>query len=205
MWKLADFSKNTAVILENGETVSYAKLDEETRKLVTQIPNNRYLVFILCSNRLGSLVGYIGFINNGIVPVMLDAGIDRVILNGLLEAYRPSYIWLPVSMVDLFPSFKSVYWSYDYTLLNTELAFDYSLNSELALLLTTSGSTGSQKFVRQSYENIHTNTESIINYLNITEKDRAITTLPMQYTYGLSIINTHLATGALIILTQKTL
>lgn len=76
---------------------------------------------------------------------------------------------------------------------------------DLALLLTTSGSTGSPKFVRQSYENIRANTESIIEYLKINENERPITTLPMNYTYGLSIINTHIMAGATILVTDKTL
>jgi acyl-CoA synthetase (AMP-forming)/AMP-acid ligase II len=59
--------------------------------------------------------------------------------------------------------------------------------------------------VRQSGENIASNTRSIIEYLKINPEDRAITTLPMSYTYGLSIITTHLSVGAALILTNKTL
>ena len=70
-------------------------------------------------------------------------------------------------------------------------------------MLTTSGSTGSPKLVRQSYKNIEANTKSIVEYLQLNETERAITTLPMNYTYGISIINTHLWVGASIILTEK--
>ena len=71
--------------------------------------------------------------------------------------------------------------------------------------MTTSGSTGSPKLVRQSYLNILSNTKSIIEYLSIDESERPITTLPMNYTYGLSIINTHLHVGATLLLTERTL
>jgi acyl-coenzyme A synthetase/AMP-(fatty) acid ligase len=84
-------------------------------------------------------------------------------------------------------------------------AEDYKLYPDLMLLLTTSGSTGSPKLVRQSYQNIKANTESIVEYLHIDEGDRAITTLPMNYTYGLSILNTHLHKGAGIILSDASL
>jgi len=77
------------------------------------------------------------------------------------------------------------------------------MHEELALLLTTSGSTGSPKLVRQSYKNIKSNAESIVKYLEISELERPITTLPMNYTYGLSIINSHLLKGATILLTNK--
>jgi len=73
------------------------------------------------------------------------------------------------------------------------------------LLLTTSGSTGSPKLVRISYKNIEANAASIAEYLAIDENERAITTLPMSYSFGLSIINSHLLKGATILLTSKTL
>jgi acyl-CoA synthetase (AMP-forming)/AMP-acid ligase II len=90
-----------------------------------------------------------------------------------------------------------------YVLLRTGYGADCELYPDLALLLTTSGSTGSPKFVRQSYANIKANTASIIEYLELDSSERAITTLPMNYTYGLSIINTHLMVGATLLLTDK--
>ena len=75
----------------------------------------------------------------------------------------------------------------------------------MALLLTTSGSTGSPKLVRQSYGNIVANTSSIIEYLKLDATERPITTLPMNYTYGLSIINSHLNCGATLLLTNHSM
>lgn len=62
---------------------------------------------------------------------------------------------------------------------------------ELGLLLTTSGSTGSTKLVRQSYKNILANTKSIIEYLEIDKTEKPITTLPMNYTYELYLWIVH--------------
>lgn len=75
---------------------------------------------------------------------------------------------------------------------------------DLALCLTTSGSTGSPKLVRLTKRNILANAESIAEYLQIDENERPITMLPMYYSYGLSIINSHLLKGATILLTNKT-
>lgn len=72
----------------------------------------------------------------------------------------------------------------------------------MALLLTTSGSTGSPKLVRLSKENIIDNAKSIAQYLNINQKERAITSLPMHYSYGLSVINSHLVSAATVLLTE---
>lgn len=75
---------------------------------------------------------------------------------------------------------------------------------DLALCMTTSGSTGSPKLVRLTKHNILANAESIAEYLHIDENERPITMLPMYYSYGLSIINSHLIKGATILLTDKT-
>lgn len=204
MWKLYSFKNNIAVITEEGQKVTYSELMDYCNKLIANIPS-RCLVFNLCSNEIGSLVGYVGFLNNHIVPLMLDANLDPELLRNFLHLYKPDYIHLPSKMVDNFPDFKSIYSNLSYTLLKTNFNKEFELNNELALLLTTSGSTGSPKLVRQSYKNIKANTESIVKYLALNENERAITTLPMNYTYGLSIINSHLYVGATIILTEKTL
>lgn len=75
---------------------------------------------------------------------------------------------------------------------------------DLAVCLTTSGSTGSPKLVRLTLRNIIANAESIAEYLHIDANERPITMLPMYYSYGLSIINSHLLKGATILLTDKT-
>lgn len=77
-------------------------------------------------------------------------------------------------------------------------------HSDLALCLTTSGSTGSPKLVRLTQRNIINNALSIAEYLQIDENERPVTMLPMYYSYGLSIINSHLIKGATILLTDKT-
>lgn len=74
---------------------------------------------------------------------------------------------------------------------------------DLAVCLTTSGSTGSPKLVRLTLRNIISNAESIAEYLHIDANERPITMLPMYYSYGLSIINSHLLKGATILLTDK--
>ena len=74
---------------------------------------------------------------------------------------------------------------------------------DLAVCLTTSGSTGSPKLVRLTLRNIIANAESIAEYLRIDANERPITMLPMYYSYGLSIINSHLLKGATILLTDK--
>ncbi len=204
MWDFEKYADKCALISDDGQSVSYKELQEISDSIADCV-GERCLVFALCNNEIGSVAGYTGFINNGIVPALLNAHLDDDLFEGLCDLYLPSYIWLPESQAGKYGSFSVVFRSYGYVLLKTDYEKKYPLHPDLALLLTTSGSTGSPKFVRQSYANIRSNTDSIIKYLELDSSERPITTLPMNYTYGLSIINTHLAVGAALLLTDKTL
>lgn len=202
IWNLEQFKENTAIIDETGKELSYAQLKVESDNLAT-ITGGRCLVFCLCKNEIGSILGYVGFMNNGIVPVLLNSHLEEKLLNNLLSVYEPSFIWTPKERLAQFVGMKTIYEACGYVLLKTGYKTVYPMYDELALLLTTSGSTGSPKFVRQSYLNVLDNAKSIVNYLELDETERPITTLPMNYTYGLSIINSHLLVGASILVTDK--
>ena len=91
----------------------------------------------------------------------------------------------------------------DYVLLKTNYPELYPIHSELGLLLTTSGSTGSVKYVRQSRHIILFNAGVIANYLQLTENDRSVTSVPMQYTYAQSMIHAALLRGAATVATRQ--
>lgn len=178
--------------------LDYTQLDHDAKQVTAVIPP-RSLVFCVCSNCIASVVGYVGFLQRRIVPVLMNTSIDQELFRELLARYQPGYIWCP----EAFGSGEKLL-AYDNYSLYATGAEAPEMDDTLALMLTTSGSTGSPKFVRQTYRNIEANTASIVEYLNIRSEDRAITTLPMSYTYGLSIIQSHLMAGARIILTEKT-
>lgn len=199
MWRFDRFGDALAVKDEQGQSLTYAQLARESRALCGAV-GGKCLVFSLCRNTLGSLIGYAGFLEGGVVPAMLSASVDRELLRSLYDNYRPAYLWAPEDFA--WDECESVYQRFGYQLLKTPFGAQTPMYRELALLLTTSGSTGSPKFVRQSYRNIRANTDSIVRYLELTAVERPITTLPMQYTYGLSILNSHLDVGATILLTD---
>lgn len=202
MWDLECFADNNALQDEYGHCLTYADLSAGCDRIFANI-GRRCLVFLLCKNSIGSIIGYTSFVNNSVVPVMLSVDLEPDLLKSLLEIYKPSYIWLPSDkMTDLYGG-NSVFDEWDYSLVKTDYDMEYPLYDELCMLLTTSGSTGSPKFVRQSYRNVEANAQSIANYLELSADERPITTLPMNYTYGLSIINSHLMVGATILITDK--
>lgn len=201
---LEQYGTRTALISQNGNAFSYQDMARRADEL-GRIIGKRCLVFSMCRNCVDSVVGYIGFLRGGIVPALIAEHIAPELLSNLMDTYRPAYFYLPSEHVSERLQGTPVWSNGAYTLLKLEYEQDYALASELAVLLTTSGSTGSPKLVRQSARNLESNTRSIVEYLSIKQDDRAITTLPMSYTYGLSIIQTHLAQGAAIILTESTL
>ncbi len=204
MWDFVKFKNNIAMEDDMGNSVSYSDLFEGGNELYAKI-GKRCLAVCLCKNSIGSVFGYASFIRHHVVPVLLSASMDAELLKNIVLTYLPSYLWVPEDMENDFSKTEKVFEKYGYVLLKTGFEKSYELNDELGLLLTTSGSTGSPKLVRQSYTNIFDNAESISRYLELSENERPISTLPMNYTYGLSIINSHLLVGAKLLLTEKTI
>lgn len=204
VWDLKQFGGAAAITDEYGASLSYQTMYDEGLTLASAV-NGRCLVFCLCENSIGSILGYTAFINNGIVPLLLNSHLEQELLGNLLDTYRPSFLWVPQQMAQDFSGMSAVYSAHSYSLLKTNYGQPYALHPDLALLLTTSGSTGSPKLVRQSYTNVRVNAESIVEYLHLDASERPITTLPMNYTYGLSIINSHFMVGATILATEKSL
>ena len=195
------FNSNICLISKNKKNITYKeviiKSDEISKNL-----NSRSLIFVLADNNTEFFISYISFFRKGLVQMLLNPKTSTEILASLIDSYEPSYIFTPNSRIDDFKNYKILKRIDNFTILKSSKDNYYLVNKDLALLLSTSGSTGSKKFVRISYENIHHNTKSIVNYLEIKKNHRTITTMPPFYTYGLSVINTHLFSGASILVTD---
>jgi acyl-coenzyme A synthetase/AMP-(fatty) acid ligase len=187
-----------------GNKVSYEDLDSFAEELYGHT-RGKTLIFILCENTIGSLMGYLGCLKTGVVPLMLEKQINQELLDRLIKEYHPAFLYVPRDCLIKAKECEIIWETKDYCLCERREKQSPALYEELALLLTTSGSTGSPKLVRQSKGNIEANAESICTYLNIHEKERPVTTLPMNYTYGLSIINSHVKKGAALLLTTKSM
>lgn len=198
--ELDKYGDRTALLQEDGLSLTYAQLAQEAGEIAAHV-TPRSLVFSFCRNVIGSVCGYLGFLNAKAVPLLLDSGINEVLAQTLMDIYSPAYLYVPQELAERYPAMEHVFEKHDYVLLRTGFEKSWPLYEELGLLLATSGSTGSPKLVRQSYRNIQSNAEAIAEYLELDETERPVTTLPMNYTYGLSIINSHLLVGAQILMT----
>ncbi len=204
MFDLKKYNNNVALVDDNNLQVTYAEIEKIGYEIAT-VMGERCVVVVLAENSIASVVGYIAFMNHKYVPMMLNANLEIRLRDNLVDNYKPKFIWAPKACIEEneIAGYQVVYELYHYVLLKSKEMPKYELYSELALLLTTSGSTGSPKFVRQSYTNVLENAKSIVEYLKLDETERPITTLPMNYTYGLSIINSHILVGATILVTKK--
>ena len=148
-----------AAISDTGVSILYHELSNFSLRIADTVKPHS-LVFFFCENTIGSLAGAVAFLNNGVVPLLLDTGQNRQLLDHLLDTYQPAFIYLPSRMRKDFPEFKLCLKEYDYELLQTNYKEQIPLHDNLAMLFTTSGSTGSPKLVRLSLENLRANGES---------------------------------------------
>ena len=191
-----------AVVDDTGAELTYGDICAFGGEFSKVLPR-RTLIFILARNSVGSLLGYTASLSNRIVPLVLSANTERGLLEHLLNVYCPEYLWMPEDkQVDF--GFDMVYMAHGYVLLKTGWQ-PPALHDELALLLPTSGSTGSPKLVRHSYRNIEANAMNVSYFFRITPEERAMAILPMHYTMGLSVIASHLVSGAMVLLCGKSL
>ncbi len=203
MFDFNKYTNNIAVISDKGERLSYGDLITESARFANAV-TKKGLLFCLCENRIGSFVGYVACMEHHIPIVLLDGSKEINVLKNLVGIYQPEYIWAETKkaqeiggeIIYSYATFSLQKMQYDNPVEKPEI------NPELALCLTTSGSTGSPKFVRLSAKNVLANAESIAEYLDIDEKERTVTTLPSYYSYGVSVINSHLIKGATILLNE---
>jgi acyl-CoA synthetase (AMP-forming)/AMP-acid ligase II len=179
---LAAHGDAPALIAADG-AIAYRELAERVGDVARRLGEERRLVLVAGANEVEPIVAYLAALAAG-HPVLLVPGESPAALRALVDAYDPDVVA-----------------GADGALEERREGSAHELHPELALLLSTSGSTGSPKLVRLSHENVQSNAEAIAAYLQIRPTDRAATTLPMHYCYGLSVLNSHLLRGAALVLT----
>ena len=199
--RLKYYKDKTALILDNGETYSYRNVLKKSN-LLSNFFFEREIVFLLVDNNLESILALIACDIKNSVVMLLPSKIDKLALNNLIKSYNPKIIFSKSISKIKHKNFIKKKNYYDYEILINKNKTYKIKNDSLFLLLSTSGSTGSAKNVKISHENLIFNTTSIIKSLKMHSSNRCITTMPLNYVYGLSIINTHLFSGASIVLTS---
>lgn len=191
-----------AAIDDSGHSITYGETCDFAKEFAKYLPQ-RSLIFILSENKIGSLLGYIASLSNRIVPLIISAKTEEGLYTHLRDIYRPEYMWVPDELVEKL-GYEVIFTEWNYSLVKTGFP-KVPLYEELSLLLPTSGSTGSPKLVRHSYRNIEANADNVRRLFQLTENEKAMAILPMHYTMGLSVIASHLLTGATLLLSGRSL
>jgi acyl-CoA synthetase (AMP-forming)/AMP-acid ligase II len=189
---------------DGGGAIRYHELSdwvEANRRLLRGLPRPA-LAFQFAPNSAGAVAAYLACLAEGLPLGLGEPAVAP--RTRVIEAYLPSALILsehepapePYELIGEMSGGDLRLWS------RKSGAFHVVPHRDVALLLATSGSTGDAKFVRLSYANLAANARSIIDYLGIGPSEVAIQSLPIHYSYGLSVLNSHLMAGATVALTD---
>ncbi len=165
-----------ALVEAGGTSVTYAALASQIERAILGHAERRHSVHVLAiDTTIDAIVDYLACLGAGRPVILADpARPDRAAL--LAQSFSS----------EQFGSHRA-----------TTVP-----HPDLALMLPTSGSTGTPRLVRQSHTNLVANAASIADYLGLTADDVAMTILPLHYCYGLSVLHSHLLVGASVVLTD---
>ncbi len=172
------------LLLGQGRAWSGAEVAGVADEVAAQLGPTRRLVVVEMSNQVGSVLAYLGARRGGHV-VLLSAPEHTAALADGWDA-------------DAVLGADGAEWWVD----TRRDGSAHDLHPDLAVLLSTSGTTGSPKCVRLSRQNLSANALAIAQFLDLGPEDRAITSLPLHYCYGLSVLHSHLAVGAGVVVSD---
>lgn len=203
---LKQFKNQPALIDgESKTTLTYENLDNAIHNFIRPLGSKKSLVFLFIHSTLDCLTAYLALLNYGHAVALFDGSLHPTLKQHLVSCYHPKFILEGISTnetqnFDYYEPIKTSFSSLSAWRLRNNEAL-HSIHPDLQLLLSTSGTTGSPKLIRLSRRNILSNASAICAYLTITAEERAIATLPFHYSYGLSVLHSHLIVGASLVLT----
>jgi long-chain acyl-CoA synthetase len=205
-WRLKQPDEAVAAVeARSGRQWSYAELRHDVARMRTALPSlgRKSLGLLIANNRYECLAAYLAALNGDTALILLDAALNTELLGRFVAAYRPDWVFAGEEASGFGDGYRTSA-SGEPGLFEAQKPRDIEVHGDLKLLLNTSGSTGSPKLVRLTIRNLEANADSIAQYLQLTPNERPITSLPMPYSYGLSVINSHLRVGASIVFTDDT-
>nr|WP_309593537.1 AMP-binding protein [Moraxella osloensis] len=181
-------SQQLALISSDKKNYSFLDIQSNVDLVKRNILNNfRQLIFLEMEVNELAIFVYLACLQTRQPVFLLNPSLPNEQKKTLYETYLPNLI-ISSSQNNL--EFKPYF--------NGQ----HILDNDLALLLSTSGTTGDPKLVKLSFDNLQSNADSICEYLNLTTRDRAILSLPLYYSYGLSILNSHLNSKSSVVISN---
>lgn len=194
-WAAPDGDRSAPALYEarDDRWWRYGELMDAVGEVARRLAGPPRVAFLHCRSDVPTIVGLCALLDAGHAVALIDARLDRELLAGLEAAYRPDLVLGRGPPDGAGPA------------LEERAGGGPDPHPALGLLLSTSGTTGSPKFARLTRENLGANAASIVTALGITAEDCGVTSLPIHYSYGLSLLTTHLRAGARLIVTEPAL
>ena len=149
--------------------------------------DHRSVVVLAGVNGVDWIVSYLALLDRGHVPLLAGA-VDAAVVERWVSDWRPAAI-VSASTED--------------SKVERLVSTSTPIHPDLALLMSTSGSTGSPKLIRLSHRNLVANARSIVAFQGLVPDDRGVTNLPLHYSFGLSVVHSHLFAGASVVVTDS--
>ncbi len=182
----------------SGAKITYPQLLAQAEAINLQLGTEKQLIFIQSGQNLATIYAIVAMLVGKHCAMLLPEKLSSIDLDKLIVAYQPNYLLRTDSTTD--STAEQENWN-----LQPLSKKQLKIQVDLCLMLSTSGSTGTPKQVMLSTGNLFANARSIVHYLHITQSERAITSLPLSYSYGLSILTTHLLAGASLFVSNSSI
>ena len=200
-------SKNVACYDEELDiSLTFSELNKLSKNKIFK-GYKKLVILILSENSIGCFVSYFCSIQNNNATMLVNSQISKKELKNIKKKFNPDLVIVPTRLEKKFND-KNFYKKkifFDFTILKNKKIFKKEIDSKIVLLLSTSGTTGTYKWAKISKKNLISNISKISRKLNLRSSDTTITTLPFEYSYGLSVINSHIYTKAKVILSKKSI
>ena len=165
--------------------------------------NGKSLAFYVMRNKSVMAEAFLTEIGNGDAIALINPDLPIATIAAMIEIYQPyRVVGIEEDIIGLDISYSDcVKFGNAFERIRKD-GKRVQVHDNLALLLATSGTTGSIKFVRLSTDNLVANAADIIDALSINENERAIGHLPLHYSFGYSVLITHMIAGGSVLLTE---
>lgn len=204
-FNIGENTKKVIIVDEYQKSITKGALNKKI-KIITNFFYDYSVIVIIADNCLDFIAGYLAALNKkNTITILLDKSFSLNYIEKVISLYKPNIVLSPLNLNFSKLKIYSFFNLKNYKILNTNFNLRKNLNFSNFLLLSTSGTTESPKFVRLSKKNLEDNTKKIIKYLNIKKNQTTITTMPAGYSYGLSILNSHLKAESKIVLNNNSI
>ncbi len=201
-----NWNRTTPFLVGRDRIVTYpeliASVDSLTRFIRDTYGTDREIL-LMADNSFFFIVSYLAIIRSGNTAVLLETRIGDEDLSQIQKTCSLCAGFVQERYAGRFPNSLSLHTE---KILQQEMAAGSECpptkDDAVAVLIFTSGSTGAKKGVMLSHANLRANTESILQYLPLTDSDRIGVVLPFFYCYGASLLHTHLRAGGSMVLSS---